>query len=413
MFNLCGLGGVLPFLPYGDHWRRMRRMLTTHIGARNTLVEEPRELYFVRRCLKQLLDDPNQFYSHTKCLVGSIAISSAYGLMVQSTNDRNLQATEQLLNNTTETMEKGVFLVDIFPWLRHAPEWLPGASFQKIARESRALANDVRNSIFDQAVRELGHRGNYSSSLVARHLQELGLDGDSSEYDSDMLKDAASTIYIGAAETTWSSLVTFFLAMVCYPEIQKKAQKEIDETVRGRLPEHSDLGHLPYLMAIYLEVIRWKPIVPMGFPHSPMAEYTHEGKRIPKGSLVFPNQWAMLQDPNVYPNPSEFIPERFLKNGKIDESVRSPLDIAFGFGRRICPGQRVSQSTVMITAASVLSSFDLSMAVDEQGDYIRPKQEYHLSHICYPKEFLCKIAPRSHQARQLIEAWDISESDSP
>jgi cytochrome P450 len=43
---------------------------------------------------------------------------------------------------------------------------------------------------------------------------------------------------------------------------------------------------------------------------------------------------AMLKDDQVYPEPHEFKPERFLKNGKLDSSVRDPMDIAFGFGRR-------------------------------------------------------------------------------
>ena len=43
---------------------------------------------------------------------------------------------------------------------------------------------------------------------------------------------------------------------------------------------------------------------------------------------------AMLNDERVYPEPHEFKPERFLKNGKLDSSVRDPMDIAFGFGRR-------------------------------------------------------------------------------
>jgi cytochrome P450 len=42
----------------------------------------------------------------------------------------------------------------------------------------------------------------------------------------------------------------------------------------------------------------------------------------------------MLNDERDYSEPREFRPERFLKNGKLDSSVRDPMDIAFGFGRR-------------------------------------------------------------------------------
>ena len=70
--------------------------------------------------------------------------------------------------------------------------------------------------------------------------------------------------------------------MVCYPEVQKEAQAEIDKVLNGRLPEHSDFASLPYLLALVKEIYRyaavyfeypllpvncvsrWKPIFPLG-----------------------------------------------------------------------------------------------------------------------------------------------------
>jgi cytochrome P450 len=53
---------------------------------------------------------------------------------------------------------------------------------------------------------------------------------------------------------------TFFLAMVCYPEVQKEAQTELDNVLNGRLPERSDVFSLPYLSAVIKEVIRYAAI---------------------------------------------------------------------------------------------------------------------------------------------------------
>ena len=107
---------------------------------------------------------------------------------------------------------------------------------------------------------------------------------------------------------------------------------------------------------------------------------------------------AMLNDERDYPDPHEFKPERYLKNGKLDSSVRDPMDIAFGFGRRwviyitspyffvfcpshrrscrVCPGRHLAHSIVTLAAASVLSTFDLVRKVDENGREIEPKREY-------------------------------------
>lgn len=82
----------------------------------------------------------------------------------------------------------------------------------------------------------------------------------------------AGTMYIGGAETTSSSLSTFFLAMISNPEAQKKAQLEIDSVTKGRLPNFDDLASLPYVDALVKEILRWKSVAPIGI-HS-LAQHT-------------------------------------------------------------------------------------------------------------------------------------------
>lgn len=74
--------------------------------------------------------------------------------------------------------------------------------------------------------------------------------------------------------------------MALYPEIQLKAQSILENVVGdSRLPEHSDLEKIPYLRAILLETLRWRPIVPFGVPHVLSTDDTYEGYDIPKGTM--------------------------------------------------------------------------------------------------------------------------------
>jgi cytochrome P450 len=58
---------------------------------------------------------------------------------------------------------------------------------------------------------------------------------------------------------------TFILAMTQYPEVQRKAQAEIDRVVgNSRLPDYSDQDKLPYVDAVLKEVLRWHPVAPLG-----------------------------------------------------------------------------------------------------------------------------------------------------
>lgn len=91
---------------------------------------------------------------------------------------------------------------------------------------------------------------------------------------------------------TVSSIETFFLAMTLFPEVQRKAQEEIDRVLGpGRLPTVADRSRLPYIDAIVKEVLRWHPVAPMGIPHMSVEGDMWEGFYIPKGSLIMPNIW--------------------------------------------------------------------------------------------------------------------------
>ena len=80
--------------------------------------------------------------------------------------------------------------------------------------------------------------------------------------------------------------------MALHPEIQKKAQAEIDTVVgNDRLPSLSDRGSLPYTEAIVCELLRWNPVTPLGVPHRVSDDNAYKGYLIPKHSVVIPNAW--------------------------------------------------------------------------------------------------------------------------
>ena len=81
---------------------------------------------------------------------------------------------------------------------------------------------------------------------------------------------------------------------------------------------------------------------------------------------------AVLHDPETYPDPEEFKPERFLNE---DGTVRDDpsLSLVFGAGKRICPGRHFVDATLFIVTSSVLSVFNVTKARDENGNEIDVK----------------------------------------
>jgi len=205
------------------------------------------------------------------------------------------------------------------------------------------------------------------------------------------------------AVTTVSTLHSFFLAMFLFPAVQKRAQDELARIVGpNRLPQFSDRADLPYINALCKECMRWQPVTPLGLAHKSLADDEYNGYFIPGGSVIMQNTWAILHDPKRYPEPEEFRPERYLKDGQINPEVMDPAVVAFGAGRRICPGRYFSDMSLFLNVAYVLHTFDISPALDTQGNMIKPEPKMTTGFLSHPVPFECSIKPRSTHAEALI-----------
>ena len=90
-------------------------------------------------------------------------------------------------------------------------------------------------------------------------------------------------------------MTSFFLAMTLFPEVQRKAQAEIDAVVGpDRLPNLNDRSSLPYVEAVIKEVLRWQPVLPLGVPHRSVHEDIFNGFLIPKDSIIVTNIWFVF-----------------------------------------------------------------------------------------------------------------------
>jgi cytochrome P450 len=93
-------------------------------------------------------------------------------------------------------------------------------------------------------------------------LDEMDISNSANE---QVIKDLAGSLYLAGSDTTVSAVMSFFLAMIIYPDVQSRAQAELDAVVgRERLPEFYDKKHLPYVNAVMSECLRWLPVAPMG-----------------------------------------------------------------------------------------------------------------------------------------------------
>lgn len=207
-------------------------------------------------------------------------------------------------------------------------------------------------------------------------------------------------MYSGGVDTTVATLSNFFLAMILFPDVQKKAQEEIDSVVgRDRMPRLADREKMPYVNAIAMEAQRWGVVGPMGLPHVAQEDIIVDKYTIPQGAYLLPAVWWFCHDPARYPEPEKFDPSRYLE----PRNEPDPKSVTFGFGRRICPGRFFADTSILLTIAHTLAVFDIGKAVDERGNPVDVQLEPQPGAICHPKAFKYSISPRSEKHTELIK----------
>ncbi|KAJ7036666.1 cytochrome P450, partial [Mycena alexandri] len=404
--ELMGWDFGIGFMKYGERWRAHRKMLHESFNVGSVKQFYPQERAATHKLLRRILQDPTEdMIEQFRRMAGGLIMQVTYGIEVSSTkDDPYISIAKEAMHGLSVASIPGAFLVDTIPALKYVPEWMPGAGFKRKAEEWRKVTRELLEVPFAETKRRMT-MGIASASFTSLNLGTL----DDSEIDQkeereQTVKASAANLYGAGADTTVSALGTFVLAMIVNPEAQKKAQAEIDSVVGiGHLPDFSDEASTPYVSAIVKEVLRWRNVTPIAIPHYLTVEDEYRGYRIPAHSVVIGNAWAILHDKDVYPDPHSFKPERFLLDGKLNLAIRDP-EAAFGFGRRICPGRNMATSSLWITIASILSTFNISKATDDNGNVVELSHEYNPGLIACPLPFKCSITPRSPQAVEAIQA---------
>lgn len=326
-----------------------------------------------------------------------------YGHEVNSMDDPFVSISKKGSEQLVLAMKAGGYLVDSIPWLKYVPKWFPGASFQTIAAYGAKLSRDMRFLPYFDA-RDKFFSGAPIPSFLSLQIEErIDANGKLSEEDEGIISAACGICYSAGADTTSTSLLFFVLAMGLHPEVQTLAHDEVDRIVGGgRLPEIADRPQLPYCSALCKELHRWNPIVPNGIAHLTKEDDEYAGFFIPAKTMILPNQWAMLMDPKEYPDPDVFRPERFLPTdgGRVQ---RDPYKIAFGFGRRVCPGRNFADNAVFLVIVQILATFDISKSRNADGAAVDPVVNIKCEGVLrIPERFECSIQPRSSAATTLI-----------
>ncbi|KAF7369124.1 Cytochrome P450 [Mycena venus] len=395
--ELCGSGGEFNILFTSDceRLRNLRRTFARFFSPQNILRYVPVQIAESTLLLDDLIAHPEDFSDSIRRFSHSLAKIMAYGRRAQSFHDDEVQRFYTSLDEIIHALTPGVYPpFDLLPVFKYIPP--PFAPWRAFGRRIAAVRTGIHTRLYEDVWRRQAAGDEESiECFIGKIIQDGVPEGEEEfySYTGLALLDAGS-------DTSGAFLLSLVLCLAVFPEYQERAREEMDAVVGiGRLPTLEDFPKLPYLNAFVKEILRFRPQFPMGLQY--------KDHLVPKGSVVVLNTYGVFHDPEIFEDPEAFNPERFLNSEfgtrpDMDTDLRDNL--AFGGGRRICPGQWVARSTIHLASMHMVWALKFSEARDSTtGEPILQDLDCYTNHfVVMPRPFKCKIEPRTTEHRNLV-----------
>ncbi|XP_022762796.1 cytochrome P450 82C4-like [Durio zibethinus] len=365
--------------PYGPYWRHTRKLATVELlsNRRLDLLRDVREIE-INNLLKGLYNESVenggvavvQMKDKISDLTMNVIVKMMTGKGYSGPDGRNDEESKRCQKALNEFFYLAGLLTisDAVPFLGWI-DLLTG-TISKFKNTAKELDYVLGSWVKEHRERKLAGDIKGETDFIDVMLSNLD-DGKTSQQEVDKtIKATCQSLLLGGNDTTVLTLTWALSLLLNNRHAIKKAQDELEAQVgKGRQVEESDMKNLPYLQAIVKEALRLYPAAPLSAPREAMEDCTVAGFHVPKGTRLLVNLWKLMRDPNVWEQPSEFRPERFL-NEHVEFDVRGQNFefIPFGSGRRMCPGVTFALQVLHLSLARLLHGFDLGTVSDQPVD---------------------------------------------
>jgi cytochrome P450 len=251
-------------MPYSDKWRQARKLMQFQFNE-NRVEKEHVKLIEAEatQMLYDFMEEPEKLNLHPKRFSNSIIMSLIYGIRTENTEVEHMRDLYEVMEKWSVIMETGATPpVDLIPFLNYLPEWMLG-NWKSRAREVSRGMNALYARLVDRVLKRRAKSENRGCLLD--YVLDLEPDTKLGRHELNFF---GGTIMEGGSDTTSSMILAFIHAMLKYPEVQRKAQQELNDVLdESRSPNWSDYVRLPYVAQVVKETMRWRPVTPLGVPH--------------------------------------------------------------------------------------------------------------------------------------------------
>jgi cytochrome P450 len=216
-------------------------------------------------------------------------------------------------------------------------------------RRSARTAKTIDRAVFE-VIKKRRDQKDRGDDLLSRMLEAQ--DDEGGKMTDLQLRDEAVTMFVAGHETTANALAFALMLLGDHPDIDARAHLEIEAELKGKGATAEDVPRLPFLEAIVKETLRLYPPA-----HIIGREATRDlalGKwSIPKGASVLMSPWALHHEPEFWPDPHSFRPDRWL-DGSADRVPKNAY-LPFGGGPRVCIGNHFAMMESILILATLLA----------------------------------------------------------
>ncbi|KAL5546608.1 hypothetical protein UlMin_006295 [Ulmus minor] len=342
------------FADIGPRWRLLRKLSSLHmLGAKSFKDWAPDRVSE----LNQMIRDVIELGQKDECVVVPEIVSCATANLIglQSLSKRVFTTNGPESSDFKDMIVELMRLAGLF----NIGDFIPSIAWmdlQGIEGKMKSLHNK-----FDALLTKMIEEHELNAHERKGKPDVLDIVMANRELTMTNVKALLLNLFIAGTDTTVSTVEWALAEMLNKPIILRCLQAEMDLTIgKNRLLQESDIPKLPYLQAVCKETFRKHPPVPLNIPRVAEQACEVNGYYIPKDTRLMVNVWAIGRDPEVWDDPSEFKPERFLvdKNGRIDVWGNDFELIPFGAGRRMCAGIRMGIALAEYILGILVHSFD-------------------------------------------------------
>jgi cytochrome P450 len=348
------LGPVLGeglLLSEGDFWRRQRRIAAPAFqhnriaGLVDLMSAEAQTMAEQWRSKTE----PFDVAAEMMALTFTIIARSMFSIDVAN----EIETVRRLANYVVSARPSSLDLLGL-------PQWIPRLHPKEFREAVKAFDALVARIIAERRASAADHGDLLSMLLSAR-------DAETGEGMSDrQLRDEILTIMLAGHETTANALSWCWYLLAEHPEAEARLHEELERVLGGRAPRREDIPELKYTRMVIEETLRlYPPAFIIG--RTAMDEDWIGGVRIPPGAMIIVHPYITHRNPNLWPEPERFIPERFTP----EETARRHrfAYLPFGGGPRICIGNGFAMTEAAVILATLAQSHRLRLA---PGHEVKP-----------------------------------------